>query len=94
MDLPSTRKIIDAILDGTLDKAQFEIMPIFNLQVPKAVPGVDSAILNPRNVWPDKAAYDQACRKLAEMFVAHFRNFTDTERGRALVEAGPQLNGE
>jgi len=94
MDLASTRKIIDAILDGTLDQAPFEIMPIFNFQVPKAVPGVDSAILNPRNVWPDKAEYDQTCRKLAEMFVAHFRNFTDTEKGRALVEAGPQLNGD
>ncbi|MBF0386734.1 MAG: phosphoenolpyruvate carboxykinase (ATP) [Candidatus Omnitrophica bacterium] len=93
MDLPSTRKIIDAILDGSLEKAQFETMPIFNFQIPTALAGVDSAILNPRNGWVDKADYDKTYRKLAEMFVAHFLNFTDTEKGRALVDAGPQLNG-
>ena len=92
MDLPSTRRIIDAVLDGSLEKASFETMPIFNFQIPKAVAGVDPAILNPRNGWADKAEYDKTYRKLAEMFVAHFRNFTDTEKGRALVDAGPQLN--
>jgi phosphoenolpyruvate carboxykinase (ATP) len=91
MDLPSTRKIIDSILDGSLDKAEFETMPIFNLQIPKAVEGVDSAVLNPRNVWADKNEYDKTCRKLAEMFIAHFNNFTDTEKGRLLVAAGPQV---
>ncbi|NLE64738.1 MAG: phosphoenolpyruvate carboxykinase (ATP) [Elusimicrobia bacterium] len=94
MDLASTRRIIDAILDGTLDEASFETMPIFNLQVPREIPGVDSGILNPRNVWKDKADYDKTCRKLAGMFMAHFNNFTDTEKGRALVAAGPQLDAE
>ncbi len=94
MDLPSTRKIIDAVLDGSLEKAEFETLPIFNLQIPKAVAGVDSAILNPRNVWKDKSEYDKACYNLAEMFIAHFNNFTDTEKGRHLVDAGPQLSAE
>ncbi|MBF0594159.1 MAG: phosphoenolpyruvate carboxykinase (ATP) [Candidatus Omnitrophica bacterium] len=91
MDLPSTRKIIDAVLDGSLDKAEFETMPLFNFKIPKSVNGVDSTILNPRNAWADKSEYDKSYRKLAEMFVTHFRNFTDTENGRALVDAGPQL---
>ncbi|MFH0754251.1 MAG: phosphoenolpyruvate carboxykinase (ATP) [Candidatus Omnitrophota bacterium] len=92
MDLPSTRRIIDAILDGSLEKGEFENMPIFNFKIPKAVAGVDSHILNPRNAWTDKKAYDKTYRDLAKMFVAHFQNFTDTEKGRALVEAGPQIN--
>ncbi len=91
MDLPSTRKIIDAILDGSIEKSECEIMPVFNFQIPKTLPGVDSAILNPRNGWKDKAEYDKTYRKLAEMFVAHFKNFTDTEKGRTLVDAGPQI---
>ncbi len=91
MDLPSTRKIIDAILDGSIEKSECEIMPVFNFQIPKTLLGVDSAILNPRNGWKDKAEYDKTYCKLAEMFVAHFKNFTDTEKGRTLVDAGPQI---
>ena len=51
MSLPATRKIIDAILDGTLENAEYETLPVFNLEIPKEVPGVDSKILNPRNAW-------------------------------------------
>ena len=54
MSLKTTRALIDAIHDGTLDKAEYEIMPGFNLKVPKAVPGVDSKILNPINTWANK----------------------------------------
>ncbi|MFA5087822.1 MAG: phosphoenolpyruvate carboxykinase (ATP) [Candidatus Omnitrophota bacterium] len=91
MSLPDTRKIIDAILDGSIEGTEFETMPIFNLQMPKFLKGVDPKILNPRNAWQDKADYDATARKLAEMFIRHFHNFTSTEKGRALMSAGPQL---
>lgn len=51
MKLPYTRKIIDAIHDGVLDKAEFEKTPVFNLSIPKNVPGIPNEILNPKNTW-------------------------------------------
>lgn len=54
MKLPYTRKIIDAIHDGVLDKAEFEKTPVFNLSIPKNVPGIPNEILNPKNTWSNK----------------------------------------
>lgn len=90
IDLPSTRNIISAILDGTLDNAEYEELPIFGLQIPKHINGVDDSILNPRNSWKYPSAYDQQAQTLAEKFIANFENFTDTEEGQRLVAAGPQ----
>ncbi len=89
--LKDNRASVDAILDGSLDRGEFETMPVFNLQIPKAVKGVDSKILNPRNLWADKEAYDKVLTDLGGMFVENFKNFTDTPIGRSLVNAGPQL---
>ena len=89
--LKDNRLSIDAILDGSLDRQEFETLQPFNLQIPKAVNGMDAKILNPRNLWADKNAYDAAARKLAAMFIANFQLFTDTPKGQALVAAGPQL---
>jgi len=91
IDLPSTRAIINAILDGSIEKSEFEVMPIFNLQVPKSVNGVDSKMLNPRNSWSNPQDWENAARSLAEKFVKNFENFTDNEWGQRLVNAGPQL---
>lgn len=91
ISLDANRRIIDAILEGSLDRAEFAVLPIFNLHVPTQVSGVDPQILNPRNMWKDKAEYDQTARKLAEMFITNFRKFTDTPKGKALICAGPQL---
>lgn len=91
IDLPSTRAIITAILNGSLADAEYDVLPIFNLRVPKAVPGVDSKMLNPQNAWADPKAWEAQARKLAEQFIENFKNFTDNEAGRALVAAGPQL---
>ncbi len=91
IDLKSTRAIIDSILDGTIENNEFEVMPIFNLQVPKTVEGVNSSILNPRNCWSNQADWDAAARDLAQKFIENFKNFTDTEAGLKLVAAGPQL---
>ncbi|HRK34633.1 MAG TPA: phosphoenolpyruvate carboxykinase (ATP) [Candidatus Hydrogenedentes bacterium] len=92
MGLVETRHIIDAILDGTLSKAEYEVMPLFGLHIPKMVHDVDSHILNPKETWHDEAAYDATARKLAQMFVENFKRFESTPEGRRLAEvAGPIL---
>jgi phosphoenolpyruvate carboxykinase (ATP) len=91
IDLPTTRKIIDAILDGSLDKAEYETIPYFNLPIPKALDGIDSKVFNPRNLWEDPEEWDKAARNLAEKFIKNFESFTDNEEGKRLVAAGPQL---
>ncbi len=91
MSLKVTRKIIDAILDGTLEKASFEEFPIFGYQIPVSLPGIEASILNPRNTWADKQAYDEQLRKLAQMFLKNFEKYTDLPAGQALVAAGPSL---
>jgi phosphoenolpyruvate carboxykinase (ATP) len=90
MSLPDTRHIVDAILDGSLSKAEYEVMPVFGLAIPKQVNRVDSSILNPRNAWNDKGDYDATLKRLAEMFVQNFTRFTDNDEGKQLEKAGPQ----
>jgi len=91
IDIPSTRAIIDAILDGSLDNAEYEALPIFNLQVPKSVPNVNNQILNPRNIWQNPTDWDNAAKELGLKFIKNFENFTDNEEGKRLIAAGPQL---
>lgn len=91
IDLPTTRKIIDAILDGSLDNAEFEQMPVFNLNIPKAIDGIDPHLFNPRNLWEKPENWDIAATNLAEKFIKNFENFTDNEAGKALVAAGPRI---
>jgi phosphoenolpyruvate carboxykinase (ATP) len=67
-----TRALLDAALSGELDKVETETHPVFNLKIPTSCPGVPSEILNPRNTWQDKAAYDAAADKLRDMFRANF----------------------
>jgi phosphoenolpyruvate carboxykinase (ATP) len=90
IDLPSTRAIIDAILDGSIDDEEFESLPVFNLQIPKSVKGVDSNLLNPRYLWKKPEAWDAAAKDLAKKFINNFDKFTDSEQARRLVKAGPQ----
>lgn len=91
MSLKITRRLIDSIFDGTLEAANFESTPTFGFRIPTAIDGVESSILNPRNTWTDKTAYDETLAKLAGMFVSNFEMFTDTENGKKLVAAGPQI---
>ncbi|NOZ33877.1 MAG: phosphoenolpyruvate carboxykinase (ATP) [Chlorobi bacterium] len=91
IDLPSTRNIINAILDGSLDNADFETIPVFNLAIPKAVRGVDSKLLNPRNLWTDPTKWDAAAKDLGHRFIKNFEYFTDNKDVAKLVSAGPQL---
>ena len=89
--LIDNRKTIDAIFDGSLENEEYETMPIFNLQIPKKLNGVDTNILNPRNVWDNKDDYDATAKNLAQMFIDNFKKFTDTEQGKSVEEAGPSV---
>ena len=91
IDLPSTRAIINSILDGSIENAEFETLPVFNLEIPKSLQGVDSHFLNPRNSWPNQQGWDDAAESLAEKFIKNFENFTDNEAGKKLVAAGPKI---
>jgi len=91
IDLPSTRAIINAILDGSIDDAEFENLPIFNLAIPKAVNKVDSKLLNPRNLWEKPTEWDEAAKGLGQRFINNFKFFTDSEDAEKLVAAGPQI---
>jgi len=91
IDIPSTRAIIDAILDGSMENVEYEKLPVFGLMIPKMVKNVDSKILHPRNLWENPKDWDQAANNLASKFIKNFENFTDNEEGKRLVSAGPQL---
>ena len=91
ISLKDTRTIIDAILSGEIANAEFDTTQFFGVNIPKAVTGVDASILNPRNAWPDKDAFDQTAKKLAGMFRDNFNRFTDTELGQSLVDMGPKV---
>ena len=91
MSLSVTRKIINAILDGSLDNAEFDQTPVFRFSIPKALDGVDPAVLNPRNTWSKPEDFDAAARKLGQLFVDNFKTYTDTPEGKAVEQAGPKI---
>ena len=91
IDIKPTRAIINAILNDSLLETEFDVIPVFGLNIPKEVQGVDSSILNPRNLWKDKDAYDKQARTLAQKFIDNFVTYTDTDEGKRLVQAGPKL---
>ena len=91
ISIKDTRGIIDAILDGSVLKAPTKTIPIFNLEVPTELPGVDPAILDPRDTYADPAEWDEKAKDLAERFVKNFVKYQTNDEGKALVAAGPQL---
>jgi phosphoenolpyruvate carboxykinase (ATP) len=76
MPIKATRALLDAALSGALKSQPMRTDPVFGFQVPTSLPGVDPAILNPRDTWSDKAAYDTQARALVEMFNKNFEKFT------------------
>jgi phosphoenolpyruvate carboxykinase (ATP) len=92
MKIQYTRAMLNAALDGNLDKVEFETDPIFNLQIPKSCEGVPSEVLNPRNTWKDKNAYDEMAKKLAGMFINNFKEY-ESETEKEIAAAGPKANG-
>ena len=89
ISIKDTRGIIDAILDGSIDKAETKTIPVFSFKVPTALPGVDSNILDPRDTYADPAEWDKKAKDLAERFIKNFKKFESL--GGDLVKAGPQL---
>jgi len=75
MSIAHTRAMIYAILDGSLKSAEFEREPFFGLDIPLRMHDVPSDVLNPRNAWKDRAAYDAQARKLAGLFADNFKQF-------------------
>jgi phosphoenolpyruvate carboxykinase (ATP) len=92
ISIKATRAIIDSILDGSIDDAEVTSLPIFNLSVPAALPGVDAAILDPRNSYDDGAEWQAKATRLAGLFIENFDQYTDAESGKQLVSAGPALD--
>ncbi|MGF1872366.1 phosphoenolpyruvate carboxykinase (ATP) [Photobacterium indicum] len=92
ISIQDTRGIIDAILDGSIDNAETKEMPIFNLEVPTSLPGVNSEILDPRDTYTDPLQWESKAQDLANRFINNFEKYTDTTEGAELVAAGPQLD--
>jgi phosphoenolpyruvate carboxykinase (ATP) len=90
MPISYTRGMINAALEHRLDNVAFDRNNVFGLAIPKTCPGVPIEVLNPRNTWQDKAAYDKQARKVAEMFAENFRKFEPTV-SEAVTKAGPRL---
>ena len=90
MPIKATRALLAAALDGSLATTEMRIDPHFSFRVPVAVPGVEGRILNPRDTWGDKLAYDAQARKLVSMFRENFKKF-EAHVGRDVLEAAPHL---
>jgi phosphoenolpyruvate carboxykinase (ATP) len=88
MSLPYTRAMVTAVLDGSLDEVPMKEDPVFGIAVPESVPGVPSEVLQPRETWSDGNAYDDQARKLAAMFVEHFKQF-EADASDEVRAAGP-----
>jgi len=91
ISIKATRAIIDAILDGSLDEVGTTTIPTFNLQVPVALHGVEADLLDPRKSYESVDEWQKKATELASLFVDNFAQYTDTESGQQLVQAGPQL---
>jgi len=88
MSLPGTRAIVTAALNGSLKNAEFVVEPFFGLEIPKAVEGVDSNVLDPKAMWADKAEYDVTANKLAKLFEENFAKYD--KMPESIKNAGPK----
>ena len=91
ISIRDTRGIIDAILDGSIDKAPTKIIPIFDFVVPTELPGVDTKILDPRDTYDCACKWEEKAKDLAARFIKNFAKYEGNEAGKALVAAGPKL---
>ena len=91
ISIKDTRGIIDAILDGSIDKAPTKVIPYFDFVVPTELPGVDPKILDPRDTYECACKWEEKAKDLAGRFIKNFAKFTGNEAGKALVAAGPKL---
>ena len=91
ISIKDTRGIINAILDGSIENTETKTLPIFNLEIPTSLPGVNPSILDPRDTYENRSEWNEKATKLAALFIKNFEKFTDNEEGKALVAAGPSM---
>lgn len=91
ISIKDTRAIIDAILDGSIEKAETKIIPVFNFEVPTSLHDVNAAILDPRDTYENVSQWNKKAENLASLFINNFVQYTDNSEGQNLVKAGPQL---
>ena len=91
ISIRDTRGIIDAILNGSIDKAPTKMIPYFNFEVPTVLEGVDTGILDPRDTYADPAIWEEKAKDLAGRFIKNFHKYESNRAGKALVKAGPKL---
>ncbi|MBO6210464.1 MAG: phosphoenolpyruvate carboxykinase (ATP), partial [Schwartzia sp.] len=91
ISIKDTRGIIDAILGGAIKKAPTKKIPMFNLEVPTELEGVDPKILDPRDTYADPSEWEKKAKDLAGRFIKNFKKYETNDEGKALVAAGPQL---
>ena len=91
ISIKDTRAIIDAIIDGTIEKAETKKLPILNLTIPVSLPNVSDGILDPRDTYSDKAEWEKKAKDLASRYIKYFEQYTNTAEGKKLVPSGPQL---
>ncbi len=91
MSIKATRACINAILDGSIETADFEEMRWFRLNLPKALPGLDPVLLNPRNAWADQEKFDATANQLAGMFIENFKKYLQAGEAFDYTAAGPKV---
>lgn len=91
ISLKNTRAIIDAILDGSIEEAATKHIPYLNLTIPTALNNVDATILDPRDTYQNEADWEAKAKDLAARYIKNFEQYCDTEEGKRLIPAGPQL---
>ena len=91
ISIRDTRGIIDAILNGAIDKAPTKVIPYFNFTVPTKLEGVDTGILDPRDTYKNAAEWEEKAKDLAGRFIKNFGKYESNRAGKALVKAGPKL---
>ncbi len=91
ISIPDTRGIIDAILDGSILKAETKKIPMFDFEVPTSLPHVNPTILDPRDTYSNASEWEEKAKDLAGRFIKNFGKYTTNEAGKALVAFGPKL---
>jgi len=91
ISIKDTRAIIDAILDGSIEKAAQIQIPILNLVAPAKLNNVSEGILDPRDTYNNKAEWETKAKSLSALYIKNFEQYTDTPEGKALITAGPKI---
>jgi phosphoenolpyruvate carboxykinase (ATP) len=91
ISIKDTRAIIDTILDGSIEKSETIVIPIFNLEIPTVLNGVNTDILDPRKTYENETIWNDKANKLASLFIKNFIQYSHNNEGAKLVKAGPQL---